>query len=128
MLPDYSFYMDTFHGISIPSEDWARLSTHADRKIRYFERAFAITGNEESRNLALCAVADMMYTYEMAAASLLAVDESGNIGASNVSIGSVSTSSKETDVSGLGLDMTDKGQNTAYFSILKEFMDVYRGA
>lgn len=127
MLPDFTFYTDIFHGISILAEDFPRLASNADDEIQAMERRFTVTGTETQRNKAVCAIADALYAAEVVSSQLLAVDEQGNAGATSVSIGSVSTSSKPPDVSGLGMDLTEAGQQKLFYRLLTKYMQVYRG-
>lgn len=139
-LPDYTFYVDQFYGISIPEPDFPRLSTRANEEVEHFEDVYVLdprgtwkTEDERkemfqlARNKAVCAIADALYTAEAVSSQMIPVDENGVVGASSVSIGSVSTSSKAIDVASLGLDLSDKGQKKQFYEILRKYMHVYRG-
>ena len=126
-LPDFQFYTDIFYGISIPESDFPRLAVRADEEIQAFERKFTVTGEEVQRKKAVCAIADALYTFETVASQMIPVSENVAVGASSVSIGSVSTSFKSPDVNALGLDLTDAGQQRTFYNLLKKYMVVYRG-
>ena len=126
-LPDFLFYTDEFFGISIPESDFPRLAVRADEEIQAFERKFTVTGEEVQRHKAVCAIADALYTFETVASMMIPLGENGAVGASSVSIGSVSTSFKAPDVNSLGLDLTDAGQQRTFYNLLKKYMVVYRG-
>ena len=126
-LPDYGFYLDEYCGVSISPNDWHRLAIRAGEEIIAFERMFTVTGKERQRNKAVCAIADALHTFETVASQMIHADETGRVGAASVSVGSVSTSYKAPDVSALKLDLSDAGQQKAFYNALKKHMTVYRG-
>ncbi len=127
-IPTYKFYIGTFHGISIPAEDWDRLSSRADEQIMQYERAYTVTDpTGDGRKKAICAIADHMYTVEVIANSEVSVDADGNIGATSVSIGSVSVSRKSPSASNMGVDMTEAGQQRQFYRLAQMYLGIYRG-
>ena len=129
-IPSYEFYKNRYYGISVPKDDWDRIATRADEQLSYFERIYVVTDpteNGKGRDMAVCAIADQIYVYEVVAASELSVDQSGNVSSSSVSIGSVSTSSKSPNISTLGLDMTESGQQKQYYRLAEKYLYIYRG-
>jgi hypothetical protein len=127
-IPAYAFYKDTYHGVSIPDGEWDRLATRADEQIMQYERAYTVTDpTGDGRDKAVCAIADQMYTYEVVANSELSVDADGNIGATSVSIGSVSVSRKSPSAANMGLDMTEAGQQRQFYKLAQLYLDMYRG-
>ena len=127
LLPDYGFYIDIFFGESIPEENFPRLAVRADREIQYFERIWEVTGTEEQRHKAVCAVAEDIFAIETATSQIISANESGSGGVTSISIGSIGTSYKAPDVNALQLDLSEKGQKTRFENSVKLFMCIYKG-
>lgn len=126
-LLDYNFYVGTYYGIGILAEDWPRLSTRADDELAAMERKYTITGTEEQRNKAICAIADELYSRDLITSAAFAVDESGSVGTTRVSIGSVSTSAESVTAASLGVDLTESGLQEQIYNLIGKYMDIYRG-
>lgn len=129
-IPLFDFYRDTYHGISIPEGDWARIATRADEQLVFFARTYTVadlSGDGTAWDMALCAIADQMYTYETVMSAEISADANGGVAASSVSIGSVSASVKTPNTSNLGLDMSETGQTKAFYRIAQRYLDIYRG-
>ncbi len=127
-VPSYGFYTGGFHGISIPEAEWDRLAARADEQVKQYERAYTVTDPAgDGRDKAVCAIADHMYAVEVVVNSEISVDADGNIGASSVSVGSVSVSRKSPNVSNMGLDMTEAGQQRQFYRLARKYIDIFRG-
>ena len=125
-VPFYDFYKSVYYGNVIPMEHWDRIALRANEWVSRFERIYTVTDPTEDgsgRKMAVCAIADALYTNEVAVSAILSDD--GVVGA--VSIGSVSTSFKTPDVSAMGLNLSEAGQSKQYYSIMRRFLDVNRG-
>ncbi|MBQ3045137.1 MAG: hypothetical protein IJD49_04210 [Clostridia bacterium] len=110
-MPGYEFYCTEFHGCSIPDEDFCTYASRANAEIKRLERLYTVTGTDNERKLAVCAVADVLYYFDNALS-----------GASvkSASIGSVSES-------GVDIDTSVKAQKKELYSAANLYLEIYRG-
>lgn len=79
MVP-YEFYTDTYHGGSISAAEWPVVEREASAHLARMERIYTVTGTDDDRKMAVCAMAEKL------------VDNAQKSGVSSASIGSVSVS------------------------------------
>jgi len=58
---DYDFYVHTYLGSFVPEKAFPRLAARAQEQLASFERDLRITGGEDARRFALCAMAEVLY-------------------------------------------------------------------
>ena len=58
---DYAFYVDTYLGSVVPEKAFDRLAARAQEQLAAFQRDFKVTGGEDARRFALCAMAEVLY-------------------------------------------------------------------
>ncbi len=109
-MPDYDFYCAEFHGESIPADEFCAYCNRAKAELNRYERIYTVSGTQEGKKLALCAMADVLYYYDCAASGAY----------NSVSVGSVSCSKAE-------VDMSPKAQSKALYSAAKLYVDICRG-
>ena len=63
-MVNYGFYKDTYLGSRIPEAAFPALAGKAMAYLRQLERVRPMTGGEDSRAMALCAMAEVLYGYE----------------------------------------------------------------
>lgn len=61
MTVDYDFYVDTYLGSAVPEKAFGRLAARAQEQLAAFQRDFRVTGGEDARRFALCAMAEVLY-------------------------------------------------------------------
>ena len=61
MMPDYSFYTGAYLGQRIPEKQFAFCIARAGEALAQIDRAYRVTGTQEERKLALCAMAEVAY-------------------------------------------------------------------
>lgn len=117
-MPDYTFYLGTYMGDSIPENDFSRLIKRAGEQLARYKRIYTVTAQEEnSEDMALCAMADALAYYEAAL--------NGAGGAvSSASIGSVSVSYAGT---ASAADLSQEAQAAELFRCACMYLDIYRG-
>lgn len=137
-MVEHSFYRDTYRGITIPEEDFRRMSIRAESQLSYFEDIFVIRYRKPSdaysecvdsdcadfmRNMALCAIAEELFTTETATQAA-SIGAGGNITGNikSVSIGSVSAS-----FDGRPIEDITKTESKRIQDALRPYADVYRG-
>ena len=70
---EYSFYLKQYNGSSIPREEFSFISARAADELARYERIYTVTGTEEAKKMALCAMADTLYYYEKAMSAMSAL-------------------------------------------------------
>lgn len=112
-MADYEFYVESYKGDSLSLDDFLRLIKRAEAKLSRYERIYIVSGTDEARSMALCAMADALYYYETA--------ENGGLTQSS-SVGSVSSS-----FSALQVDLSPKAQNRELYRCASQYLNIYRG-
>ena len=60
-MVDYDFYVHTYLGSTVPEKAFDRLAARARDQLVAFEKNFQVTGGEDARRFALCAMAEVLY-------------------------------------------------------------------
>lgn len=108
-MTTYDFYRGRYMGDSIPESDFLRLSIRAEAQLERYKRIYTVTGSEDAEEHAICAMADALYYFETAENST-----------QSVSVGSVSCSKQQVDVS-------PKAQARELYRCASLYLDIYRG-
>ena len=61
MTPDYSFYTGAYLGDLIPEKQYVPCMARARVALQHFDSVYRVTGTQEERNQALCAMAEVIY-------------------------------------------------------------------
>ena len=61
MTPDFTFYTDAYLGDLIPEKQFIPCMARARVVLQHFDQIFTVTGGQEERNQALCAMAEVIY-------------------------------------------------------------------
>ena len=83
---DYGFYVNQYKGTAISETDWPVLCARAEDSLRELERVCRVSGGEEARCMALCAMAEVLSYFTAA--------QNGKGALRYASVGSVSVSGK----------------------------------
>ena len=110
-MPDFYFYTEQYGGNSIPAEVFGRLEKRAAAQLARYERIYTVSGDENARKMAICAMADALYYYESAANGGLTVSSS---------IGSVSSSRQQ-------FDLSERAQSRELYRCACLYLEIYRG-
>ena len=112
----YDFYKNTYCGTAIEEGDFPELLSRAHDKLRCYERSYRVTGDENSRKMALCAMAEAIGYFDTA--------QNGQGGLRYASVGTVS-------VSGKGIysqvDISPKAQEQELYRAASLYLTIYRG-
>ena len=117
-MADYEFYASMYMGDSIPENEFPRLAKRAGEQLSRYKRIYTVTAPEQnSEDMAICAMADALAYYEAA--------QSGTGGpVSAASIGSVSVSYSG---SANTVDTSQAAQARELYRCAKLYLDIYRG-
>lgn len=113
---EYSFYITSFCGCSIPDKEWPSYEARAAAQLARYKRIYTVTAPEQdAEKLAICAMADAMYSFDLI--------ENGEGGVQSASIGSVSTSYGSQQA----VDISSAGQAKELYRCASLYLDIYRG-
>lgn len=119
-MADYDFYLNTYHGSLIPEEEWPQYRARAGEQLARYQRIYTVTVPElDSRAMAVCAMAEAMYSFD-----LLLNGEGGPV--QSASIGSVSVG--YGSAAAQAADLTPRGQARELYRCASLYLDIYRGA
>lgn len=108
-MADYEFYTKTYMGGSIPAAEFPRLAMRAQEQLARYERIYRVDGDQAAKDRAVCAMADALYYFETAQNT-----------PQSSSIGSVSSSQQQADVS-------PKAQAAELYRCACLYLDIHRG-
>lgn len=117
-MVDYEFYVYEYHGGSIPPEDWEPYVDRAREQLdRYLDMYTVRNTCENAKRLAICAMAEALYGFD-----LIANGEGGPV--QSASIGSVSVSYGNAAGS---MDISAKAQEKELYRCANRYLRFYRG-
>lgn len=118
-MVEYEFYGSAYQGGSIPEDSWPLYESRAAAQLARYKRIYEVTApGADAERMAVCAMAEAMYGFD-----LIANGEGGPV--QSASIGSVSTS--YSSASGQTIDISPKGQAAELFRCACLYLDIYRG-
>lgn len=118
-MTSYDFYWNTYRGGSIPEAEWPRCEARARDQLRRYRRVYQVSApRPRSVDMAVCAMAEALYSFE-----LLANGEAGPV--QSASIGSVSVS--YGGGAGQSVDLSPGGQERELYRCASRYLDIYRG-
>ena len=119
-MTGYAFYVNTYHGADIPEEEWEHHARRAGEQLARYKRIYQVSAPcPGAEDMAVCAMAEALYAFE-----LLANGEGGPV--QSVSIGSVSASYGST--ADQSLDLSPRGQEKELYRCASRYLEIYRGA
>lgn len=110
-MVSYDFYQGDYRGISIPRLNFARFAARAAQQIEHYKRIYTVYGSETDENMAICAIADALYYFELAS--------NGGLPTS-ARVGNVSTSYSTPNIS-------PAAQEAEMYRCARLYLDIYRG-
>ena len=117
-MTSYDFYQNTYRGSAIPEEEWPGYAARAAAQLARYKRIYQVnTSRPRSGDMAVCAMAEAFYSFD-----LLANGEGGPI--QSASIGSVSVS---WGSAGHSLDLSPRGRERELYRCASQYLDIYRG-
>lgn len=119
-MADYDFYRNIYHGEGISAEEWMAYARRAEEQLTRYKRIYQVTAPRPwAKDMAVCAMAEALYSFD-----LLANGEGGPI--QSASIGSVSASYSGT--AGQSLDLSPRGREKELYRCASLYLDICRGA
>ena len=113
---DFRFYRQVYGGTALEEEIFSEAAARAIDVLRGYERAYRVTGSEEEKAKAICAMAEAIAYFDAA--------QNGEGGLRYAKVGSVS-------VSGKGIysqvDISPKAQEQELYRAASLYLTIYRG-
>lgn len=100
-MADYEFYTGVYLGNSMTVGDFSRLAKRAETQIAAYKRRYAVSGETGAEDMAVCAMADVLYYFEQTPQS--------------VSVGGVSQTDRQYD------------EKHELYRTARQYLDIYRG-
>ena len=111
-----AFYRDVYRGSSLTGEELPELLARSEDWLKSLERKYRVTGSENDRKMALCALAEAMSYFDAA--------QNGQGALRYASVGTVS-------ISGKGiynmLDISPAAQEKEMYRVAGRYLEIYRG-
>lgn len=118
-MTDYDFYANVYQGGSIPPEEWPGYEARATAQLARYRRIYQVKApRPKASDMAVCAMAEALYSFD-----LLAAGEAGSV--QSTSIGSVSVSYGGTGTQ--AMDLSSRGQERELYRCASQYLDIYRG-
>ena len=113
---DFGFYRQVYGGTSLREDTFPEAAARAADVLRFYARSYRVTGAEEDKARAICAMADSIAYFDAA--------QNGEGGLRYAKVGSVS-------VSGKGIysqvDISPKAQEMELYRLAGTYLVFYRG-
>lgn len=115
-MVNFDFYQTAYQGGTIQTEgEFRELEREAAAQLRSYKRIYTVRSRcRDSEKMAVCAMCDSLYGFQLA--------QSGGGAVSSARIGSVSTTFKAADV-----DVSAKAQSRELLRCAGLYLDIYRG-
>lgn len=111
----YEYYQSVYGGNSVPQEEFSALARDAQAQLDRYKRIYQVTApQDDSEQMALCAMIDALYYFDLA--------QNGGF-ASSVSVGSVSSSRAQSAQP----DISPKAQSQELYRCAALYLEIYRG-
>lgn len=110
-MVDYGFYVNQYLGSQIPEKAFSGAAKQAEAALERFRRIYQVSDSgEESRNMAVCAMAEVVYA-----------GSRRRSGVTSASVGSVSVRYEDGE-------RADKALWRELYQRASIYLDIYRGA
>lgn len=117
-MVDAEFYLNTYRGDVIPAEAWAQYQARAADQLERYKRIYTVSApGPDSEALALCAMAEALYAFELLSSGEGGPVQSAAIGSVSVSYGSAAQA----------VDLSPRGQARELYRCASLYLDIYRG-
>lgn len=115
-MVEYGFYIESYRGSSISTEDWRIFGLRAEEQLARYKRIYTVAAvDERAEMFAVCAMADAL-------AYFAAVQNGAGGAIASTSIGSVSV-----NYGGAQVDVSPRAQEKELYRCACQFLDIYRG-
>lgn len=116
-MTSYDFYVSNYHGGAVPEAEWPIWAARARDQLRRYRRMYQVrTPWPRAADMAVCAMAEALYSFQLLLSGEAGPVQSASIGSVSVSYGSAQ-----------GLDLSPGGQERELYRCAARYLDIYRG-
>lgn len=117
-MADHSFYLSSYAGSQIPADVYPLYQTRALAQLARYRRIYTVTEPDElAADMAVCAMADALYGFDLIANGEGGAVQSASIGSVTVNYG---TAAQKVDIS-------PAGREQELYRCAVQYLDIYRG-
>ena len=113
---DFTFYRQVYGGTALGEDTFPEAAARAADVLRGYGRAYQVTGSEEDKAKAICAMAEAIAYFDAA--------QNGEGGLRYAKVGTVSVSGKGIYSA---IDISPKAQEQELYRTACRYLDIYRG-
>lgn len=118
-MADAEFYLNAYRGGVVPAEEWPQYQARAADQLAQYKRLYTVAApGPDSEAMALCAMAEALYSFDLLANGQGGPVQSASIGSVSVSYGSAAAQA---------VDLTPKGQARELYRCASRYLAIYRG-
>lgn len=118
-MADYDFYLNEYKGSSVPVEEWPQYEARAADQLARYKRIYTVTApGSDSEAMALCAMAEALYGFDLLTSGEGGPVQSASIGSVSVSYGSAAAQT---------VDLSPRGRARELYRCASLYLDIYRG-
>lgn len=115
----YDFYVNVYHGSDIPAADWPAYERQAAAQLGRYKRIYRVdTSRPRSADMAICAMAEALYSFDLLASGEAGPVQSTSIGSVSVGYGNAAAQS---------IDLSPRGRAKELYRCASLYLDIYRG-
>ena len=118
-MVDYEFYKNDYKGSAIAEQEWPAAERDAAATLARYKRIYTVTAPADSvdaEKMAICEMAESIYSHAMAEAGAGGAVQSASIGTVSVSYAGAGT-----------LDHSPAAQSKDLYRAARRWLDIYRG-
>ena len=118
-MTDFDFYRDEYKGAAIPGEEWPAYGARAADQLARYQRIYTVTAPRlDSEAMAVCAMAEALYGFDLLAGGGGGPVQSASIGSVSVSYGPAMAQA---------VDLSPGGQARELYRCASLYLDIFRG-
>lgn len=118
-MTDYDFYVNLYRGGSIPPEEWPAYEVRAADQLAQYKRTYRVRApRPRAADMAVCAMAEALYSFDLAANGEGGPVQSASVGSVSVSYGGTAAQS---------IDLSPRGQEKELYRCASRYLDICRG-
>lgn len=118
-MTSYDFYTGSYRGGSISPEEWPSYEARAAAQLARYKRIYRVdTSRPRSADMAVCAMAEALYSFDLLANGEVGPIQSASIGSVSISYGGGGAQAA---------DLSPRGQERELYRRASLYLDICRG-
>lgn len=118
-MAGWDFYLNAYHGSAIPPGEWPQYRARAAAQVERYKRVYTVAAPApDSEDMAICAMAEALYSFDLLTSGEGGPVQSASIGSVSASYGAAMTQA---------VDLSPRGQARELYRCASLYLDIYRG-